>query len=413
MDHRTHRTRKRHFAEIDGVRRQDGARERGDQRRRRRKIRRRLAHAKAARHVQIDVMLPELEPSMGLQHRDDHGEPRRIPADHRAPGRAQRRGRHQRLHLHQHGTRALHARENGGAGGRSVAARQEKRGGVGDLGESLPRHFENADLVGGAEAVLHRAQNAEVAPAVPLEGDDRIDHMLDHAGAGDLAVLGHMAHENHRRAAGLGVADQRLRRAAHLGDRAGGGFHRLSPHGLDGIDDDEGGRAALLQGGDDILDAGLGGQLHRRIRQPKPLCAQTHLRHRLFARDIGDPMALAREDGAGLYQERGFADSGLAAQQDHRARHEPTAGHPVQLAHPRDNARGALGLAGQALQRKDAALARPARRLGSDAGAHLLLHDAVPAVAGLALAQPPLGQGAAVLADEVGADLGHVRPREL
>ena len=47
------------------------------------------------------------------------------------------------------------------------------------------------------------------------------------------------------------------------------------------------------------------------------------------------------------------------------------------------------------------------------AGAHLLLDDAVPAIAGLAFAQPPLGQGAAVLADEIGADLGHVRPRAL
>ena len=247
-------------------------------------------------------MLPELEPSVGLQHRDDHGEPRGIPAHHRAPGRAQRRGRHKGLHLHQHGTRALHARENGGAGCGSVAARQKQRRGVGDLGEALPRHFENADLVGGAEAVLHRAQDAEMTAPIPLEGDDRIDHMLDHAGTGDLPVLGHMAHEDHRRAAGLGVADQGLRRAAHLSDRAGGGFHRLGPHGLDGVDDDERGRPTLLQGGDDVLDAGLGRQLHRGIRQPQSFGAQAHLRHRLFAGDIGDPMALSREDRAGLDQ---------------------------------------------------------------------------------------------------------------
>ena len=37
--------------------------------------------------------------------------------------------------------------------------------------------------------------------AVALEREHRVDHVLDHARAGDLAVLGDMADEDHRRAA--------------------------------------------------------------------------------------------------------------------------------------------------------------------------------------------------------------------
>ena len=149
-------------------------------------------------------------------------------------------------------------------GGGEVAARQEERRGVRDLPQAPVGHLEHADLVGRAEAVLHRAQDAEMVAGVALEGHHRVDHVLDHPRAGDLAVLGDVADEDHGRAGGLGEADQRLGAAADLRDRAGRRFHRLGPHGLDRIDDRERRRAALRQGGDDVLDIGLGGELDRR-----------------------------------------------------------------------------------------------------------------------------------------------------
>ena len=80
--------------------------------------------------------------------------------------------------------------------------------------------------------------------AFALERDHRVDHMLDDARAGDLAVLGDMADQDDRRAARLGEADQRLRRAAHLLDRAGRQFDGVAPHRLDGIDHHQLGRVA-------------------------------------------------------------------------------------------------------------------------------------------------------------------------
>ena len=148
---------------------------------------------------------------MRLQHRQHHRQPARFPADDGAARRAERRGRDQRLDFDQHRPRALDAGEHRRARRRDVAAGEKQRGGVGDLGEPGAGHFEHADLVGGAEAVLGRAQHAEGVGAVALERHHRVDHVLDDARPGDLPVLGDMADHDDRRAARLGEADQRLR----------------------------------------------------------------------------------------------------------------------------------------------------------------------------------------------------------
>ena len=132
---------------------------------------------------------------------------------------------------------------------------------------------------------------------IALEGDDRVDHVLDHARAGDLAVLGDVADEDHGGAGRLGETDQGLGAAAHLRDGAGRRFDRLRPHGLDRVDDGEGRGLALREGGDDVLDIGLRRELDRRAGEAEALGAQADLRHRLLARDIGDPVAGGGERG--------------------------------------------------------------------------------------------------------------------
>ena len=62
---------------------------------------------------------------------------------------------------------------------------EEQRRGIGDVGQAAVGHLEHADLVGRAEAVLDRAQDAELMAALALEVEHRVDHVLEHAGAGD------------------------------------------------------------------------------------------------------------------------------------------------------------------------------------------------------------------------------------
>ena len=95
---------------------------------------------------------------------------------------------------------------------------------------------------------------------VAFEIEHRVDHVLDHARPGDLPVLGDVADEHDRRAARLGVADQRLRRGAHLRNRARRAFGEIGPQRLDGIDHDEIDRRTGLQRGEDVLDTRLGGE---------------------------------------------------------------------------------------------------------------------------------------------------------
>jgi hypothetical protein len=56
--------------------------------------------------------------------------------------------------------------------------------------------------------------------AVALERGHGIHHMFDHARTGNLPVLGDMANENNTGTTGLGIANERLSRAAHLRDSA-------------------------------------------------------------------------------------------------------------------------------------------------------------------------------------------------
>ena len=118
---------------------------------------------------------------------------------------------------HQHRPRAFHAGEHRGAGDVAVALGQEQRRGIGDFGQAGIGHLEDADLVGRAEAVLDRAQDAELMAALALEIEHGVDHVLEHARAGDMPFLGDMADQDDAEAAPLGEADQLLRRGAHLG----------------------------------------------------------------------------------------------------------------------------------------------------------------------------------------------------
>ncbi len=109
-----------------------------------------------------------------------------------------------------------------------------------------------------------------------------------------------------------------------------------------------------------------------------------------------------RDAGRGLEQERGLADPRLAAEEDQRARDEPAAEDPIELADARRQARD-VGLADVARGRRASAPAVGARRAAARRGAARLaddgLDEAVPRAAGAALAFPAQEGLAAALAD--------------
>ena len=100
---------------------------------------------------------------------------------------------------------------------------------------------------------------------------------------------------------------------------------------------------------------------------------------------------------------------GIAADQQRRTAHEATAGGAVEFGNAGGDARRVLDVARQRGQRHGAALARRAqpRRAAANAAAGALLDQRVPFAAGVALAGPARVHGAAILADELDAGLGH------
>ena len=66
-----------------------------------------------------------------------------------------------------------------------TAVGQEQPAGVGHRVEAAVGHLEQAELVGRAEAVLDGPQQSQGVVAVALEGEHGVDHVLEHARAGE------------------------------------------------------------------------------------------------------------------------------------------------------------------------------------------------------------------------------------
>ena len=255
-----------------------------------------------------------------------------------------------RLHLDQDRPRPLHAGEDSRPRRLRFAVAEEEGRWVLHLLQSVMTHLEHADLVGRAEAVLHRAQDAELVAAMAFEIEHGVDHVLDHLRARDLTILGDMADENERRAALLGVADERRGAAAKLGDGARRGIDAFRPERLHRIDHDEARGIGTPKRGDDIGEIGLGAERDRRLFQPEPLGAHANLRRGLLAGKIDDRRAGIGEARGGLQQQRGFADAGIAADKDGGAGDEAAAGDAVEFAKPGSGAGRVLAFGLQGLE---------------------------------------------------------------
>src|SRR5215472_8913168 len=102
------------------------------------------------------------------------------------------------------------------------------------------------------------------------------------------------------------------------------------------------------------------------------------------------------ECGGDLEKQRRFADSGIAAKEQHRSANQSAARDPIELSDAGGKARRLVRRALQRLDGERAALAHgPSRTLGA------FLNQRIPFAAGFAFACPASEGGAAVLANEV------------
>src|SRR5690606_17530502 len=168
-----------------------------------------------------------------------------------------------------------------------------------------------------------------------------VDQVLQHARAGDRAVLGDVADEDGGHAAFFGQPYEVGGDLADLGDAAGhaGGLRRAD--GLHGVDDEHA-RPDLLHVGDQRGKVGLRGEVEAILDGADTVGAEPDLGGGLLAGDVEHGL-LPRHAGGGLQQEGGLADAGLPGQQHDRAGDETAAEHAVELADARRAGAGDLG----------------------------------------------------------------------
>ena len=198
----------------------------------------------------------------------------------------------------------------------------------------LLAHLEDAHLGGGAEAVLHRAQQAVGLEAVAFQVEHGIDDVLQHARPGDDAFLGDVPDDEDRHPGGFGQLAQAAGALAHLRDRPGRGVHLGDVDGLDRVDDEQLG----LHGADvleDGVEVGLGDQVELG-RAAGCSCSRRAARILIWRSDSSPETYSTLRCGGHLQghlqHQGGFADAGVAADQDDRAGHDAAAQDAGELA---------------------------------------------------------------------------------
>ncbi len=287
------------------------------------------ADAADGRHVHVDVAGDDACPS--LEHGEQQREAARVEALCAAPRRAAGvAGVGERLHLDEQWPLPFERGQHGAARHAGTPVGEEQLAGVGHPDQPLFDHLEQAELVGGAEAVLDRAQQTQRVVPVALEAQHDVDHVLERARSGQGAVFGDMADEHDRDATRLGLVHQPRRTAANLDDAAGRGAQLGIGHALDAVDDHERG-LHLIDGRHDVGHHRLAQQPQLGVQRAEAFGAQAYLGRALLGAHVEGALAPRGEQ---LQEQRGLADAGLAAEQGDRTGHDAVTEHTVELGQP-------------------------------------------------------------------------------
>ena len=234
---------------------------------------RELERAGAAGDAHEHVLIAQPQARVPGENRDDLREPGAVDADRDAPGRHHLGRPDEGLDLHQQRPAAFQDREHAGADP-LPRLRQPDRCRVLDRHEAVGAHLQDADLVGGAEAVLGGTQHPVRAAVLAVERDDAVDEVLQQARPGQRPVLGDLADEEDGHTARLGSAQELRGGLAHLADAPGRAVEVVGGQGLDRVDGANG-VVARFDERNDRLQTGLGDHLDRaavarQARRPGP-----------------------------------------------------------------------------------------------------------------------------------------------
>ena len=346
-------------------------------------------------------MLLQRHAAVAIQHRQQHRHALRVEPLRDATRRAEAHAVDQRLQLDQQRPTAVTGHGDDAAGRRLTRTRQENRGRVTHLAQSLLTHVEKRQLTHRTEAILGGAHVAEAARRVALEIQHRVDQVLERPGTGDRAILGDVTHDHHAHFFRLGETHQLRGALTKLGDCARGGADRRQLHGLDGIDDEQ--PDALLARPDQRrIEIGVRHHAQVRGHDAKPAGAHADLRRGFLRREIQRGRQVRRRDS------RLAAAAWTCRCRALRLARSPNPGsgrRPSPRRAPPFPYRVARQVSGRQVRQASGGL-RGSRRSGRTS-CHRPLFQRVPARALGALTLPFEGLGAAFGAHKYECRLGH------
>ena len=167
---------------------------------------------------------------------------------------------------------------------------------------------------------------------VALKIEHRVHHVLQHAGPGQRALFGHMAHQHHGGATGLGRAREVRRTLAHLGHRTGGRGELVRVHSLNRVNHRNAGPHGRERG-QNFFEVNFGQHPNLasgHAQTPRP---QGHLGATFFATDVQSGSAPALQHIQRLQQQGRLANTRVAANQHHTTGYHAPAQHAVELVY--------------------------------------------------------------------------------
>ena len=337
-------------------------------------------------------------------------EPVAVHAVRHPPRRHQLGRRHQRLDLDQQRARALHRAEHARSPARAWPPRT-KRAEASSTSTRPPSRISNTpDLVGGAEAVLERAQRpVACARARPRSCSTQSTRCSSTRGPASAPSLVTWPTRITAHAALLGDAHRAGRRPRAPGRREPGAPVSAGSQSTCTESITQASRALGLDRGDHAVEVGLGHDRHRqraaaraarRAASPGPPTPRPTRRARCARRRPGCPSA--------AHVSVDLPMPGRAADQHERARHEAAAEHAVELADAgAQRATAAASTSAQRAPARSAPAPSAGRRARRAAAARCSSTKRVPLPAARAAAVPLRALVPARGAGEEGAGAGH------
>ena len=237
---------------------------------------------------------------------------------------------------------------------------------------------------------------------IAVERQDDVDGVLERPRTGQVAVLRHVAGEQHRDAFLLGQPDERVGAHADLGRTTGHLGARRVAEGLDGIDSEQE-RPGLTRGLDHVREVAAGRERDGVARHTEPPGTCGHLRVGFLTRHQHARLTGCGQVRQHVKQERGLADPRLAREQRHGRRNDAATEHAIDARDAGGDAPLVVGSGGQRAELVHCAGAR-CRPTG---GPHLV--DGAPLAAAGATSDPLRHLLATRRAREDRSDLRHVR----